>query len=222
MTTSDKGIMSIIRHEGVVLSRYKDAVGVWTIGVGHTANAGEPNPEMVTWKLSMDEVFDILRRDLAKFEDRVNRAVKVPISQHEFDALVSFDFNTGGIFRATLTRKLNERDRRGAAAAFMNWTKAGGRKLPALVKRRAEERAIFERGAYPDPVANIYPATNTGRVQWAKARRIDLRTVLTKTKPPLPPKPEPEPLPKPTPPQPRQGLISLWIQMILAFFKPKR
>ena len=223
MKTSDQGIMSIIRHEGVVLSRYKDAVNVWTIGVGHTANAGHPDPERVTWKLSMDEVFDILRRDLAKFEDRVNRAVKVPMSQHEFDALVSFDFNTGGIYRATLTKRLNAGNRKGAAAAFMNWTNAGGRKLPALVKRRAEERAIFERGAYPDPIANIYPATSTGRVQWSKAKRIDLRTVLTKAKPLAPPKPEPpepKPLPKPVPPQPKKpkGAFAALVQFILKLF----
>lgn len=178
MKTSRKGLMAIAAHEGIVLSRYKDAVGVWTIGVGHTANAGEPDPRTITRELHLDEVLEILARDVAKFEKRVSKAVKVDISQHEFDALVSFDFNTGGVHRASLTRLLNAGDRKAAGRAFMNWTKAGGKRLEALVKRRDDERAIFERGAYPAPYANVYKATASGKVLWSSAERVDLRHIF--------------------------------------------
>lgn len=201
MKTSLEGKMAIIRHEGIVLSRYKDAVGVWTIGVGHTKNAGGVNPFEVTWQLSMAEVMDILSKDLVKFEKRVSKAVKVPISQHQFDALVSFDFNTGRVHNASLVKKLNAGDAKAAAAGFMAWTKAGGRKLSALVDRRKEERAIFERGAYPDPVATIYPASKTGKVQWSKGKRCNLLTLMMNQSEgdSAPPKPRPEPIKEPTP-----------------------
>ena len=215
--------MAIAAHEGIVLSRYKDAVGVWTIGVGHTANAGDPDPKTITRELSLDEVLEILVRDVAKFERRVAKAVKVDISQHEFDALVSFDFNTGGVHRASLTRLLNAGDRKAAGKAFMNWTKAGGRKLDALVKRREEERAIFERGAYPAPFANVYKATASGKVLWGSAERVDLRPIFTA--PPvvteIPETPDDEPLPKkPVKPSP-VGYISLIIYLIAKLFGRK-
>ena len=197
MKTSLKGRMAIARHEGIVLSRYKDAVTVWTIGVGHTRGAGDPDPQKITWKLSMKEVFDLLSKDLSKFEARVNKHVTVPLSQNQFDALVSFDFNTGAINRATLTKKLNAGDYQGAAAQFGLWNKAGGRTLSALVQRRKEERAVFERGAYGDAVATIYPADPNGRVLWSKGKRVNLLTLLAHdsvtdipdTIPPVKPKP---------------------------------
>jgi lysozyme len=77
----------------------------------------------------------------------VNRAVKVPLKPHEFDALVSFHFNTGAVRRAALTRHLNAGDKNKAAAAFMNWTRAGG-KIGVLSGRRKRERALFEHGDY--------------------------------------------------------------------------
>src|SRR5690554_8022217 len=105
MKVSDRGLAFIAGHEGVVPYPYRDSVGVWTFGIGHTASAGAPNPAGMTRGVErpLEEVFATFRRDIAKFEARVNAAVKVPLAQHEFDALVSFDFNTGGIHRAKLT-----------------------------------------------------------------------------------------------------------------------
>jgi len=174
MKISDKGIMALIGHEGVVLSRYKDAVGVWTIGVGHTKAAGAPDPATYTGKMTMRDAFDLMRKDIVKYERGVLNAVKVPLAQHEFDALVSFHFNTGAIAKASLTKHLNAGNKAAAAKAFANWTKGGGRVLPALVKRRSDERAMFSRGVYPKPVATLYPATHDGRVQWSEGKQIDL------------------------------------------------
>ena len=69
------------------------------------------------------------------------------LKSHEFDALVSFHFNTGAIARASITRHLNAGNKKKAAASFMNWTRAGGL-VGALKGRRVAERAMFERGDY--------------------------------------------------------------------------
>src|SRR5690606_10106222 len=108
MKTSSAGVAFIRRHEGAVLSAYRDPAGVLTIGVGHTSAAGPPvvKPGM---KITLEEADAILKRDLARFEESVSRLVKVPLSQPQFDALVSFTFNLGegNLSRSTLLKKLN-------------------------------------------------------------------------------------------------------------------
>ena len=66
MKTSTAGLMAICAHEGIVLSRYKDSVGVWTIGVGHTKAAGNPDPASFTGSLLIGEAFGLLRHDIMK------------------------------------------------------------------------------------------------------------------------------------------------------------
>lgn len=155
MRMSDKGMIALIRREALVLKAYKDSVGVWTIGVGHTAAAGAPRP-VAGMVLPVEEAVALFRRDLVKYENEVRRAVKVPVAQHEFDALVSFHYNTGAIGRAAVTRKLNAGDRAGAAAAFMSWVKP-----VEITDRRNEERVQFLTGAYGNvsrvPVYDEYP-----------------------------------------------------------------
>lgn len=161
MRTSADGRAFIGRHEGLRLTAYRDAAGVWTIGYGHTAAAGPPSPA-AGMTITAGEADAILGRDLSRFEAAVTRLVTVPLSQGEFDALVSFAFNVGegALGRSTLLKKLNAGDRAGAAAEFGRWNKAGGRVLAGLTRRRAEERAMFERGgatagAQPPAVAPV-------------------------------------------------------------------
>ncbi len=87
-----------------------------------------------------------LARNVAGIEIDVARLVKVPLTQGQFDALVSFAFNLGAAALAgsTLLRKLNAGDCAGAAAEFGKWVHADGTVLPGLVTRRARERALFE------------------------------------------------------------------------------
>jgi lysozyme len=68
----------------------------------------------------------------------------VPVSQNEWDALVSFHYNTGGLPKSTLLQKLNSGDRKGAAAEFHRWNKGGGKVLPGLTRRRASESLLFQ------------------------------------------------------------------------------
>ena len=85
---------------------------------------------------------------MAIFADAVNLRVTVPLSQHEFDALVCFSYNVGvGAFgTSTLLRLLNQGKREEAAAQLLRWTKAGGRELPGLIRRRRSERVLFRSG----------------------------------------------------------------------------
>jgi len=161
MKVSDKGVVEIAEHEGIVPAPYRDSVGVVTFGVGHTAAAGgldpaEMNSAMPTGDMlteAVDRAIMLFRDDLEKYEARVNDAIKVPLTQYEFDALVSFDFNTGGIHRAKLTRAINAGDKSGAG--FMGWLKP-----PEIRKRRTAEMNLFQTGDY-DANGNTVPIWGT-------------------------------------------------------------
>jgi len=195
MQTSIEGLIALIGHEGIVLSPYRDSVGVWTIGVGHTRAAGGLDPGTFKGKLTLQQVVDLLRDDIKKYEADVMRAVKVPLKQHEFDALVSFHFNTGGIGRANLTKSLNAGDKAKAAAQFMHWVTP-----KEITERRMAERDLFLTGRYPKATGTIYPATPGGRVVWGQGKRVDLRELLagpaseTPATPPYTPAPKTEPV----------------------------
>src|SRR5690606_6833672 len=77
---------------------------------------------------------------------QVDRLVKVPLKQHQFDALVSFAYNAGigNLRSSTLLRKLNARDFAGAALEFHRWNRSNGKVLPGLVRRRAAEALLFQ------------------------------------------------------------------------------
>ena len=146
MNVSDKCVNMIKHHEGFVRKPYQDPIGLWTVGVGHLIGDGKTLPK--EWKgkvLTDEEVDELLYEDLERFEIGVERLSKVSLSQGQFDALVSFSFNVGlGNFQSsTLRSKLNRSDYEGAADEFWKWRRAGGRILQGLVKRRADEKALF-------------------------------------------------------------------------------
>lgn len=152
MRLSPTGLDLIKSHDGLRLSAYQDVVGVLTIGYGHTSNV---KPDMA---ISEQEAEEILRRDVSLFEKAVNDLVTVPLNQNQFDALVSFAFNLGrgALQRSTLLSKLNARDYGGAAAEFDRWINAGGKPWPGLVRRRKEERELFESPVMPDAPKDWY------------------------------------------------------------------
>ena len=157
MKVSDKCIQQIKQDEGVRSKPYQCPALLWTIGVGHVIDPsharvkladrkGLPIPDGWDRVLSNDEIDEILRKDLARFEAGVLRLIKVPMTQGQFDALVSFSFNVGlgNLQNSTLRMKMNREDYAGAAEQLLVWTKAGGRVLPGLVKRRTHEKEMFE------------------------------------------------------------------------------
>jgi lysozyme len=147
MTVNTATLNLITEFEGVELEAYADPAHGWavpTIGVGHTSAAGPPKV-VKGMKITRKGAMEILARDLAGVEATVNSAVKVPLNENQFGALVSFTFNLGGgnLRKSTLLKKLNAKDYAGAAGQFGQWVNAGGKKLPGLVRRREAERALF-------------------------------------------------------------------------------
>lgn len=156
MKVSDKVIHMIKHHEGVRTKPYQCPALLWTVGVGHVIEPIHirstleqrkfyPIPEGWDRVLSTEEVDDILKKDLARFEQGVARLCPVTLTQGQFDALVSFSFNVGlgNLQRSTIRMKVNRGDFEGAAEGFLDWTKAGGKVLKGLVNRRNDERALF-------------------------------------------------------------------------------
>lgn len=147
--TSENGIKILKDHEGKRNDAYPDQVGVWTICYGHTTQGGPP-PVHQGMKLSDKECEDLLKKDLGKFEAAVNRLVKVPLTQNQFDALVSFTFNQGEgtLGGSDLLKKLNDKDYNGAANEFKKYNKPGQGSsvvVPGLVVRRQKEEELFRK-----------------------------------------------------------------------------
>jgi lysozyme len=152
---SDEGLELIARFEGWVPYAYNDAAMHATVGFGHLIHHGPVTAADAARygtrahpKLSRKEGLALLRRDArAKAADPVRRLVKVPLTQAEFDALVSLTFNVGpGAFASsTVLRELNRGRRWRAGLAFLLWNQAGGRVLLGLSNRRRAERRLFRR-----------------------------------------------------------------------------
>lgn len=139
MRTSQKGISLIRSYEGLRLKSYQDSVGVWTIGYGTTRGIG---PGM---SITNEQAERMLMNDIARFEPELDRLAKVPMSQNQWDALMSFVYNLGStdFGSSTLLKLLNAKDYAGAAEQLPRWNKAGGQVLADVTTRRAAERAMF-------------------------------------------------------------------------------
>ena len=134
MKLSDNGAKVLILREGLRTKAYKDTKGIWTIGVGHTG------PEVVEGLvITKEKAHELFQKDVAWAEDAVN-LVKVPLTQNQFDALVSFVFNIGaGAWkRSTMLKMLNAGDYAGATKQFDRWV------IPKeITSRRMSEKAQF-------------------------------------------------------------------------------
>lgn len=144
MTTSRVGINLITSYEDEKLIAYDDGVGVWTIGYGTTVY-----PNGIKVKIgdvcTLEQAKAFFTYDLKRFEAAVNNVVKVPLSQNQFDALVSLTYNIGetAFKKSTLLAKLNIGDFKAAADQFSVWNKGGGKVMKGLVHRRAAEKELF-------------------------------------------------------------------------------
>ena len=156
MNVSAKTIEMIKHHEGVRFKPYQCPAKLWTIGVGHVLypNQGKmpidqrgsfPLAQEDNRAFSKDEVNAILRADLARFEKGVATYCPVPLTQGQFDALVSFSFNVGlgTLQRSTMRQKVIRGDMAGAAEELLKYCMAGGKILKGLQNRRIDERAVF-------------------------------------------------------------------------------
>jgi lysozyme len=147
-----RGLDLIAEFEGFVPYAYNDAAGHATVGYGRLLHHGPVTQAdrdrygtKARPKVSAELGLRMLEEDAESFERIVRDFVKVPVTQGEFNALVSFSFNVGaGALRgSTLLRLLNARKRRAAAREFVKWNKAGGRELAGLTRRREAEARMF-------------------------------------------------------------------------------
>jgi lysozyme len=150
---SKKGAAFIAHFEGFRGQLYNDPVGHCTIGCGHLVHHGPINgsePEEFKRGITRARGLELLQDDASTASHEITRSVKVRLSQSQYDALISFAFNVGnGAFRdSTLLKLLNQGDYASVPAQLNRWTKAGGKTLPGLVRRRRAEGALFRDGTY--------------------------------------------------------------------------
>jgi lysozyme len=156
MKISDKCLKMIKHHEGVRTKPYQCPALLWTVGVGHVIDPNHarvpiadrkslPIPSGWDRTLSMDEVDDILQKDLARFVAGVLRLCPETVNnQNHLDALVSFSFNVGlgNLQKSQVRMKYNRGDFDGAMDELLTWNKAGGKVLKGLDSRRKDEKAL--------------------------------------------------------------------------------
>lgn len=128
--------MAAIKTRPGCFRPYRDSAGVLTIGGGHTNHHPPRFDGNTVW--SQAECDAALACDMAVFERWVVDYAKASLAQHEFDALVSRSFNTGGPATATLWKKLNAGNRAAVPSELAKWNRAGGKALAGLVRRRRD------------------------------------------------------------------------------------
>jgi lysozyme len=131
---------AIIGRKGF-FTTYRDSAGVLTIGWGHTNHHLPRFSVGAVW--SQAECDAALAGDMVTFERHVQQLCHVDLTQWEFDALVSWSFNTGGPATATLWKKLNAGNKKAIPAELAKWNRAGGRALAGLTRRRKAEGLMF-------------------------------------------------------------------------------
>lgn len=178
LKTSPAGRAAIEAREGCRLEAYRDTVGVVTIGYGHSSRAPSGITPVMGMTITKEEADSILADDLKVFEAAVNRDVTVPMTQNQFDAMVSLAINIGatGFTGSTVVHKMNSGSVMGAADAFLMWEKP-----IELRSRRISERAQFlapgplvgknDPVTIPPVVAgpHLLPPAKPGFWAWAKS-----------------------------------------------------
>ena len=152
-TLSDAGANFIARFEGFRPDLYDDPARHCTIGFGHLVHRGPCNgtePAEFRGGITRARGLELLKSDAQKAANEVLQSVRVPLNQHQLDALISFVFNvgTGAFRRSTLLRELNEGHYQQVPTQLDKWVKAGDRTLQGLVNRRKAEGLLFAEGTY--------------------------------------------------------------------------
>ena len=140
MNISKNGINLIKEFEGLKLEAYKCPAGIWTIGYGHTGKN-----VFKGLKINQEEAEKFLINDLEIHSNYINKLIKIPINQNQFDALISLEYNIGynAFKNSTLLKFLNEKKYNKAAEEFDKWVYSNKRKLNGLIKRRKKEKELF-------------------------------------------------------------------------------
>lgn len=155
--TSRTGIQFLTSLEGSSATVYTDIAGFLTIGVGHLLTPAEIQLKHLTvtgssWEgsLSEGEILTLLQADVIWAEKAVWSCIHPRLYQWEFDALVSFTFNIGGLAlkNSTLAKRLNQGFYSAVGEEMLKWNIAGGGPSQGLLNRRIREKTLWETGAY--------------------------------------------------------------------------
>jgi|SRR5579859_2211928 len=140
MRINEKGLQLLKSFEGCKLKAYRDVVGIWTIGYGHTGDDVYPG-KTITQK----EADTLLESDLLDFENGIDSALKVKVTENQFSALVVFTYNVGlgNFLKSHLLKYINLSQFDKASNEFGRWNRAGGIIRKDLTRRRAAERDLF-------------------------------------------------------------------------------
>lgn len=148
MKFSSNGIELIKQFEGLSLKPYLDAVNIPTIGFGNTYYEDGTKVTLKDKPITEERATELLEFIANKtFSENINKVVKVPLNQNQFDALVSFAYNIGnGNFNSsTLLRWLNQGNYKEASMQLLRWNKSKGIVLNGLTKRRKAEKELFDK-----------------------------------------------------------------------------
>src|SRR5829696_3645990 len=150
---SQRGADFVARFEGCILRLYNDPTNNATIGIGHLVHMGPINgTELGEFRngITRERALDLLGQDASAAADAVRRLIKVPLEQHQVDALVSFAFNCGesSLQTSTLRKRLNAGEYSAVPHELGRWVFSEGKKLPGLVRRRRAEGMLFSEGRY--------------------------------------------------------------------------
>jgi lysozyme len=170
MKTSKHGVEFIASFEGFVNHPYQDAVGVWTIGYGHTGSGTHSMS-----KITQAQGLALLAGDVGIAESAVN-GLHLQLTQSQFDALVSIVFNCGGGILAaskSLGQALRRPGMSGVPAAIKLYTHAGNQVLPGLVRRRNAEAAMWGTAAPQGPAGWLTPAELQRCRELDRLRKLD-------------------------------------------------
>lgn len=154
MKMSANGLNLLEQWEGFETKVYKDSAGLPTIGVGHLLTKSELTSGKIVIKgvtvkyadgLTNQQVTDLLAQDVAPVGQVVTKAVTVPLTQNQFDALVSFAFNVGNaaFTGSTLLKVLNQKEYKEVPTQLLRWTRSGGKIVQGLVNRRENEIKLW-------------------------------------------------------------------------------
>lgn len=147
MKTGQRGLDLIKSFEGWFPKPYLDPIGIPTIGYGFTYYLpSRVKVKMTDKPITMSQGELMLKEILVNYENDVKRVVKKPLTQNQFDALVSFTYNLGAtnLGKSTLLKKVNVNPNDPTIAAeFMKWVNAGGKVFYGLVRRRKAESELY-------------------------------------------------------------------------------
>jgi lysozyme len=163
-----------VGHEGIALSKYKDSVGVWTVGIGATVSEIS---DIASWPLSktitIQEAFDLLAKGIVKYENELNKYITKQIPQYQFDALVSWCYNVGvgWVKKASVIKLINQ----GASAGQLYDALMLYRSPPEVIGRRTKEARLLAYGAYSNGgKATLFPVSSKGFPMYAKGTEINV------------------------------------------------